>query len=266
MRRGLEMFSLSGMRALVTGATGHLGASISAALAQAGAHVFVNGRSKERVDILVERLNSEGHSAECAVFDVTDETAVRSFFDRRAGQALNVVVNNAYLGGAGPIASADATSYRASYEVSVVAAHNVVQRALPLLRAAVAMEGYASIINIASMYAVVSPDARIYATSYIVNPPFYGAAKAGLVHWSRYAACEFGREGIRVNSISPGPFPSNEVQTHEPAFIERLCAKVPMGRIGRPDEISGAVLFLASHASSFVNGTNLIVDGGWTAW
>src|SRR5258707_3109708 len=89
------------------------------------------------------------------------------------------------------------------------------------------------------------------------NPPFYGAAKAALLQWTRYAACEFGPEGIRVNSISPGPFPSESVQKSNPAFIDRLSNKVPMGRIGRADEIRGPTLFLASSASSFVNGANI---------
>jgi NAD(P)-dependent dehydrogenase (short-subunit alcohol dehydrogenase family) len=116
------------------------------------------------------------------------------------------------------------------------------------------------------MYALVSPDLRVYDTAAGANPPFYGAAKAALLAWTRYAACEFGKENIRVNAISPGPFPSNKVQAENSAFVTRLAARVPMGRIGQSHEIGGPVLFLASSASSFVNGTNLIVDGGWTAW
>jgi NAD(P)-dependent dehydrogenase (short-subunit alcohol dehydrogenase family) len=87
-----------------------------------------------------------------------------------------------------------------------------------------------------------------------------------MIHWSKYAACEFSKEGIRINSISPGPFPSMEVQRTAPEFVARLQQKVPMGRVGQASEIMGPVLFLASSAASFVNGTNLVVDGGWTAW
>jgi NAD(P)-dependent dehydrogenase (short-subunit alcohol dehydrogenase family) len=116
------------------------------------------------------------------------------------------------------------------------------------------------------MYAMISPDQRIYESASGVNPPFYGAAKAALLQWTRYAACEFGAEGIRVNSISPGPFPSELVQKGSPAFIEKLANKVPMGRVGQSAEIKGPILFLASSASSFVNGANIVVDGGWTCW
>ncbi len=116
------------------------------------------------------------------------------------------------------------------------------------------------------MYAMVSPDLGVYDSGNVANPPFYGAAKGALLQWTRYAACEFGKEGIRVNSISPGPFPSDAVQEKDPDFIMRLAKKVPMGRIGLAKEIKGPTLFLASSASSYVNGSNLVVDGGWTCW
>jgi NAD(P)-dependent dehydrogenase (short-subunit alcohol dehydrogenase family) len=117
-----------------------------------------------------------------------------------------------------------------------------------------------------SMYGMVSPDQRVYESKRVANPPFYGAAKAALLQWTRYAACEFGPEGIRVNAISPGPFPSTDVQAANPDFVATLANKVPMGRIGHAKEIQGPLSFLISDASSFVNGTNLVVDGGWTCW
>ncbi|WP_153020698.1 SDR family oxidoreductase, partial [Pseudomonas sp. BMS12] len=168
--------------------------------------------------------------------------------------------------GGGTIEISDSLSYIKSYEVTLVAAHNMLRHALPCLRQAVEKSGYASVINIASMYGLVSPDHGVYSSPQSVNPPFYGAAKAGLIQWSRYAACEFGRENIRVNSLSPGPFPSKSVQIDNPSFVESLSKKVPLGRIGYSDEIKGPVLFLASSASSFVNGANISVDGGWTSW
>lgn len=266
MNSGLEAFSLRGKTALVTGATGHLGSAMARALGEAGAHVLVNSRSLARSQELAQVLINAGSSAEPAVFDVTDESAISAFFAMRERQALHILINNAYLGGAGSIETSDAHAYTASYDVTVVAAHNLVRAALPSLRLGVEAYGDASVINLASMYALVSPDQRVYDSPHGANPPFYGAAKAALLQWTRYAACEFGPEGIRVNSISPGPFPSDAVQKRNPEFMQRLAAKVPMARIGRADEVAGPVLFLASAAASYVNGANLVVDGGWTSW
>lgn len=266
MSHGTDVFSLKGKVALITGATGYLGSAMAFVLAEAGAMVLVNSRSHARSNELVGNIRRSGNEAIPAVFDVSDEASIRSFFEEHPGLSLDILVNNAYVGGGGSLEISESSSYVKSYEVTVVAAHNMLRYSLPCLRRAVKTSGDASVINIASMYALVSPDQGIYDSAQSVNPPFYGAAKAGLVQWSRYAACEFGREGIRVNSISPGPFPSDKVQKENPSLIDALSKKVPLGRIGRADEIQGPVLFLASSASSFVNGTNLVVDGGWTSW
>lgn len=261
-----NLFSLSGKAVLLTGATGYLGRSMAFALSAAGAHVYINSRSIERSQNLVKEIELEGGSAESAVFDVSNKDAVSDFSENLSNRPVDVIINNAYSGGAGSIEVSDLESYTASYECSVSAAHHLVKVMLPNLRIAVERSGYASVINIASMYGIVSPDQSIYNSTDVVNPPFYGAAKAALIQWTRYAACEFGKESIRVNSISPGPFPSESVQSTAPEFIKKLESKVPQGRIGQANEIRGPVVFLASPASSFVNGANIVVDGGWTCW
>ena len=116
------------------------------------------------------------------------------------------------------------------------------------------------------MYAQVSPDPGLYGASGLNNPPFYGPAKAGLTQMTRYLATHLAEKQIRVNSISPGPFPNPQIQEKKADFVENLAEKTPMKRIGMPNEIKGAVTFLASDASSYVTGINLPVDGGWTAW
>ncbi|WP_417441809.1 SDR family NAD(P)-dependent oxidoreductase [Idiomarina sp.] len=266
MSIGVNIFSLKNKTALITGATGYLGREMAFGLAEAGAHVLVNSRSKKRCDVLVKELRDKGYSAEPVIFDVTSDQQVTLFADAFKNRALHVMINNAYVGGAGSVKCASTTDYRDSYDVAVVAAHRLLQTLLPNLRLGVKDSGEASIINIASMYALVSPDQRIYDSEQAVNPPFYGAAKAALLQWTKYSACEFGKEGIRVNSIAPGPFPAEIVQSKSPSFIKKLEHKVPMGRIGQAKELKGPLLFLASSASSYVNGSNLTVDGGWTCW
>jgi len=266
MKTGTDIFSLQGKRALVTGASGYLGSAMAFILAEAGAHVLINSRSLQRASKLVDEINKLGYSAEAAIFDVTKKVEVDSFALNNINRPLHILINNAYVGGSGSIEISDVEEYAASYDVTVLAAHRLLNMLLPNLRLAVSECGEASVINIASMYGMVSPDQRLYPDASGVNPPFYGAAKAALLSLTRYAACEFGNESIRVNSISPGPFPSNTVQQANVAFLEKLSSKVPMRRIGQAEEIKGPTLFLASEASSFVNGANIVVDGGWTCW
>lgn len=260
------MFELNGLRVLVTGATGHLGSAMSWALAEAGAHVLVNSRNIEKAERLVGALLNAGLNAEPAIFDALDETSIRQYAELNAGKDITALVNNAYAGKSGSIELSTSKEYMDSYQISVAAAHSIVRVLLPAFRLSVARHGYASIINLGSMYGVVSPDQRIYENAESVNPPFYGAAKAALIHWTKYAACEFGKEGIRFNSVSPGPFPSEAVQRANGAFVQILADRVPLGRIGQASEIGGPIVFLASRAASFVNGANLAVDGGWTSW
>lgn len=257
---------LEGRNVLLTGATGHLGQAIARALAGAGAVVWLNGRSTDRINILAASLTAEGLYAAPAVFDVRDQDGRARFFDEFGDRPLGGLVNNAYAGGGGTIASSTVDAYAESYALAVGASHALLIQALPALRRGVACWGDASVVNIASMYALVSPDLRLYGAPEASSPPFYGAAKAALLQWTRYAACEFGPEGIRVNAVSPGPFPADAVHVADPEFIRQLEHKVPLGRTGRAHEIGGPIVFLISPGASFVNGANLVVDGGWTSW
>jgi gluconate 5-dehydrogenase len=130
--------------------------------------------------------------------------------------------------------------------------------------------GRGSIVNISTMYAQVAPDPRLYEGTTFVNPPGYSSAKAGMVAFTRYVASFWGSYGIRANAILPGPFSNtedagpNSVDLADP-FLVRLGNKTSLGRRGQPEELAGALLFLASDASSYVTGHALAVDGGWTA-
>lgn len=260
-----NLFSLDGKIALVSGATGYLGKSIVEGLAASGAKVYVNGRSKNKVNDLIRHLKLKKYNVKAAIFDITNQKQVKVFFENFEEKNLDILINNAYCGGAGSTITSSMDDFRESYEVSIVASHNLFQKALPFLISASKSNGDASIINIASMYGSVSPDFGIYSDSAKQNPPFYGAAKAALIQWTRYLSCEFAKEGLRINSISPGPFPSQLVKAKDYNLYQKINEKTPMGRSGSPEELIGPVIFLSSNASSFITGANIPVDGGWTA-
>jgi NAD(P)-dependent dehydrogenase (short-subunit alcohol dehydrogenase family) len=255
--------SLENRLILVTGAAGYLGTPICRQLAAAGAHVLVNGRSPEKLQALVESINGRGGTATPLAGDVTDETdqhRIIQHIEQEHGR-LDGLVNNAYTGAVGTIESATPDQMRHSLELNLVAPFFLTQRLLPLLRRSEAP----AIVNVSSMYGMVSPDGRIYGDSGYNSPPFYGAGKAGLLQLTRYLACHLAAENIRVNAISPGPFPPQSLGTEDPDFYAKLVAKVPMGRMGLPEEVAGAVQFLLSGAASYITGVNLPIDGGWTA-
>jgi NAD(P)-dependent dehydrogenase (short-subunit alcohol dehydrogenase family) len=265
----LLRFRLDSRVAFLSGATGLLGRPMAEALAAAGAHVVLNGRRAEALEDLAGGLRASGHSVSVACFDVTDEAAVQQHMTRIGEEhgRLDIIVNNAASGRPGTMESATSTDFEQAWGVNVNAAFQILRAALPLLKqSAEKTAGGASVVNIASMYGSVSPDPSIYGTSGANNPPYYGAAKAGLIQLTRYAACHLAADRIRVNCISPGPFPARQYLERDPGFHERLKSKNPMQRTGDPRELQGPLLFLASDASSYITGVNLAVDGGWTAW
>jgi NAD(P)-dependent dehydrogenase (short-subunit alcohol dehydrogenase family) len=248
---GRALFRLDGKVCLVTGGAGHLGTAMSTALADAGGHVCIVGRTQAKVAALAQSLTDRGLSAEAVASDITmakDIASLVADLTKRHGR-LDVLVNNAYAGRPGLMADSRARDYANAIEIAVGAAAELVNATADLLRNAVKAGGDASIINIASMYGMVSPDPRVYGRSGMNNPPHYGAAKAALLQYTRYAAVHLAAEGIRVNAISPGAFPPEATQHRDPVFADALTQKVPMGRLGKPEDLAGAVVFLASAAA-----------------
>jgi NAD(P)-dependent dehydrogenase (short-subunit alcohol dehydrogenase family) len=176
-------------------------------------------------------------------------------------------VNNAYFGRVGDLPAIEAEDFLLASQLNMIAPFLLVRELMPQLeKGAAQVPGGASVVNIGSMYGSVSPDPSVYSDSRVNNPIHYGASKAGLIQLTRYLACHLGSRGIRANSVSPGPFPREAADSSGQEFLGRLSKKVPMGRIGRAEEVAGPVVFLLSAEASYVNGIDLAVDGGWTAW
>ena len=260
----MELFSLKKKVAIVTGGAGHLGSAISEGLAEAGANVVIASRSESRCKELAERLSKKHkiHAIGMAL-DISSMDMVRDCMkevNREMG-AIDILINNAAFSKQGDIETISEGDWLAGLDGTIHGVFRCTQAIIPYMEA----RKYGVIINISSIYGVVSPDPRIYGDSGYDNPPNYGAGKAAILQFTRYAACHLATKGIRVNAISPGPFPNPEVQENR-WFISNLESKVPLGRIGQPHDLKGAVVFLASEASSYITGQTIIVDGGWTTW
>jgi len=255
---------LAGRGVAVTGGGGHLGRAMSLALAEAGATVVACGRTAERLEAVAAEGRERGLAGRIVpvVADVSTDAGLGAVIGalEREAETVSGWVNNAYAGTSELLGSLT----RAGIESAL--GGGLIDVMLATQAVAERMSSGGSIVNIASMYGLVSPQPAAYAaTPAMHNPPAYGAAKAGVVSFTRYAAVHLAERGIRVNCISPGAFPGEAVQ-EDAAFVAELAGRTPLGRIGRPEELGGAVVYLVGDASSFVTGANLVVDGGWTAW
>lgn len=258
-----ELFDLRGKVAVVTGGAGHLGTAMSEALAAAGAHVVIASRSLEKCAVLADRLSGQ---TTCAALpcDVSEEGSIRSMIDEAAAKwgRLDILVNNAYGGPNPDIPDMRAEDFATALRNGVTSYFVAAQQS----RLRMLESGGGSIINIASMYGMVASYPHVYEGIPFNSPANYHAVKGGVIHLTHHLAAYWAKEGIRVNAISPGAFPAPRVSSASPEFMDRLREKIPMGRLGEPKEMQGAVLFLASDASSYVTGHNLVIDGGWTVW
>ncbi|MDR1535911.1 MAG: SDR family oxidoreductase [Planctomycetota bacterium] len=246
------MFDLSGKTALVTGSGRGIGLVLARGLARAGARVALNDLDGDRIAPAREELRREGHETGAAAFDVTDSAAVREGLDRleREFAPLDILINNAGIHRRAPLAEMPVEDWRLVIDTNLTSAFLVGQRAA---RGMIARGG-GKIINICSLNCELPRPG-------IGN---YSAAKGGLVLLTRSMTVEWARHNIQVNGIAPGYILTEMTRplSEDPERNAWIVGRTPAGRWGRPEDLIGAAVFLASEASAFVNGQMIFVDGG----
>jgi NAD(P)-dependent dehydrogenase (short-subunit alcohol dehydrogenase family) len=243
---------------LVTGGYGHLGKAMTESLVFHNAIVYVLGRNKLKFNEVFQS-NSNLHFVNC---DISDPENIKKSLDEVLAKEgrIDTIINNAfYSRGQSP---EDMLNEDFAYclDGSLSSVFRMIKAAIPIFK----KQNYGKIINVSSMYGLVAPQFDAYSEyPEYLNPPHYGAAKAGVIQLTKYYASYLGRHNIQINCVTPGPFPSNIVLENQ-GFVKELERRTCLGRIGTPEDLAGTFVFLASDASNFITGQNIIVDGGWT--
>jgi 2-deoxy-D-gluconate 3-dehydrogenase len=271
-----EKFDLSGRVAIVTGGVGLLGAEFCRTLAEAGAAVAVVDLNASASQAVADSLSKDGYKALALPTDITRPDSVKATVESvlSAFGRLDVLVNSAALDpkfdpeavnkGITPGAFEDypLDLWNSALDVNLTGMFLMTQACVkPMLE----QGKKGSVINICSTYGLNGPDQRIYIKDgqrVAFKPIYYTVTKAGVLGFTKYLAAYYAETEIRVNALTPGGVFNN----HEEYFVKNYSAKTILGRMAKKDEMNGGLLFLASDASSYMTGNNLVVDGGWTAW
>lgn len=266
-----SLFSLKGKVAIVTGALGLLGKQHCFALSEAGANVIVCDLNDNECKNFARQLPGENIGVGT---DITNIESVKSLRDKILNEfnELNVLINNAAINDMfeNPAAASELSKFenyplelwQKSLDVNITGTFLCSQ----ILGSEMAKKNKGSIINIASTYGVTAPDQSIYkkpdGTQSFYKSAAYPVTKGAVISFTKFLAAYWGNKGVRVNSLSPGGVENNQ----DEYFISNYSQKTPLGRMAAPTDYKGAIIFLASDASNYMTGANLIVDGGWTAW
>jgi NAD(P)-dependent dehydrogenase (short-subunit alcohol dehydrogenase family) len=276
----LQKFALTGRVAIVTGGPGLLGSEFCRTLAEAGANVVIADINAQAVSQLASSLIQADYHAMGVATDITQPESVQNLVDETLSTfgRLDILVNSAALDPkfdpkalaemakqgsvTGAFEDYPLDAWKAALEVNLTGMFLCCQAAVkPML----ALGKKGSIINICSTYGLTGPDQRIYqrdGQQSSFKPIYYSVTKAGVLGLTHYLSAYYAGTDIRVNALTPG----GVYNDHDETFLKAYSARTIMGRMANKDEMNGALLFLASDASSYMTGSNLVVDGGWTAW
>ncbi len=263
-RPGLALLSLEGRRALVTGAGGGLGRQMALGLAEAGADLVICGRRAAALDTSARMIREEhGREVVTIAADITVEDDVQRI-GALAGR-VDILLNNAGIGPNQQWAEVTLAEWRTAFALNVDAQFRLIQ----LLAPPMMERGWGRIINVASVYGKMGGNPALYP-GLDWDVPSYFASKHAVHGVTHYLAPRLAKHGVTINSLSPGGFAGSEQNEASGMGSEEMLRvfhdAVPMGRMGGADDLKGAAVFLASPASAYVTGQDLVVDGGWTIW
>lgn len=255
----IDLFRLDDRVALVTGGAGIYGVHITRALAEAGASVIVASRNIEQCVKVADGFCGEGLKVTAAQLDLGSAESIQALREEIVGKfgRLDILFNNAVARSGGDPSTVTEEDWVSAMKINSTGFF----LSCKIFGEQMIKQRSGVMVNISSIYGVVGPNFNIYEGTDITSPANYAFAKGGMINFTRYAASYYGRFGIRVNCISPGGFLTDQPDV----FIANYSKQTPLGRMATDDDIKGAAVFLASDASSYITGQNLMVDGGWTA-
>jgi NAD(P)-dependent dehydrogenase (short-subunit alcohol dehydrogenase family) len=264
-----QVFNLREKVVLVTGAAGLIGSRFCQVLAQAGARLVAADIQEQKVGALVQDLQRSGLKAQSFPTDITSQESVRALLAQIKEQfgQLDVLVHCAAMDPKFDKVNKQKQTvgfeeyplelWQQAMHVNLTGTFLCVQEAARLM----VQQGWGNMVLVSSIYGMVAPDQRIYAKGFF-KPPYYSVSKAGILGLTRYVASYYAGKNIRVNALSPGGI----YHDHDELFVREYSNRTMLNRMADVSELEGALLFLASDASSYMSGANLVVDGGWTAW
>lgn len=268
-----KLFSLKGKNIVITGSAGLLGSQYAHIVSEAGANVILVDIDERKNDLLSKSLEKKfGNKAKSFIVDISQEDQVKNFRKKIQKEFKNIhgLVNNAafttktskttssksYL----PLESFSMEIWQKSLDVNLTGLFLCCKQ----IGSIMVKNGGGSIVNVASTYGIVGADQRIYGKSKLNSPISYAATKGGVVNLTRYLASYWHKKNIRVNTLIPGGVQDLSYQSKD--FVKRYSERTMLGRMAKKNEYNGAILFLLSDASSYMTGSSLVIDGGWTAW
>ncbi len=262
----MQRFSLQGKVVLITGGTGLFGKPMSIALAHAGAKVIIASRSLGSCQSLAEELNAAGYAAYAYSLDLSDENSIKSLVKQliRDFGKVDVLINNAVSReGIKNLAEQTKADWEQAQQINSTGLMLITQAVVAQMQT----QKSGNIINIGSIQAAVGPNFPVYGNTGMSSPLNYTYDKWAMVGFTKWIANYYGKDGIRCNCLSPGGYgPGVQESYGENEFVTNYKRLTPLGRFAEDEDIAGPIVFLASDASSFITGHNLLVDGGWTSW